>query len=394
MVATRTLLIVVLLTFTASALFSQEQLRSFRFSERPIAEALKEVVESHGYYLSFRPGIFDGSPPVTSKVDKSTLPNALKMLLKEKFQYKIIDKYVVVTPSVTPSVTRSENRSELKPAKASDAAPVLVYDTIPIQQIEIVYDTQTVIQKEIFYDTVTIKKLLLSLDTVQVSFPEYDAEDRWSAGGFFGFLQRRRVGGIAEANYGGIELGASVQHRYKNYNFQLDLSYQYLIDQVSTSNAEEVIETRVDTISTFFIIRDGIREPVYITETTEVTSEIKTVIERTNSLQFLGASFTGGYQHPMGNISMGIRVGLRAEWLISREEWLFLDGRRIDDRSIQYSAPVTSVVAHFPIALQKDGLIGTISFTPFFQYGLNRDLLTPDFGGNRYVFGIRVGILL
>ena len=181
MVATRTLLIVVLLTFTASALFSQEQLRSFRFSERPIAEALKEVVESHGYYLSFRPGIFDGSPLVTSKVDKSTLPNALKMLLKEKFQYKIIDKYVVVTrletPSVTPSVTRSENRSELKPAKASDAAPVLVYDTIPIQQIEIVYDTQTVIQKEIFYDTVTIKKLLLSLDTVQVSFPEYDAED-------------------------------------------------------------------------------------------------------------------------------------------------------------------------------------------------------------------------
>ena len=367
----------------SGAIDAQEQVKSFQFDGEPIEQVLKAVVEAYGCYLSYKPGIFEQIKPVSQTLSKVTLQGGLNQLLGEDFQYKIIGKYVVITKRV-PKVVESVKKP---------GSPV-VYDTIPIPKVVVVYDTQTVVKKQIQYDTITIEKLMVTYDTVQVGLSTYSStDDRWSFGGFVGALQRNRSGGFAEASYSGVEIGGSVQHRRGNYTFQLDLSYQYLIDQVTNSTIEEITETRIDTISTFFIIRDGIREPVYITETTEVTSELRTEIDRTNTLQFLGLSLTGGYQYPMGNVSVGLRVGIRADWLVSGDEWLFSNNQRVDDQRIQYAAPSTSVVAHFPITLQKQGLIGTFSLTPFFQYGLNRDIATPNLGGDRRVFGVRIGVL-
>ncbi|MEL7148209.1 MAG: hypothetical protein AAFO69_17680, partial [Bacteroidota bacterium] len=236
-------------------------------------------------------------------------------------------------------------------------------------------------------------RLLVSFDTVQVGLSSGREGRRWSFGGFSGAQQRQRVGGRVEARYSGVEVGASIHRRHRNLSFQLDFSYQYLIDQVSGSSVEEVTETRIDTISTFFVIRDGVREPVYITEATEISSEVRTNTERTNTLQFIGLSLTGGYQLPVGDVSIGMRLGIRADWLISRDEWLFLENQRVTSQNIGYAAPATSLVAHFPVSLHKEGLIGTLSFTPFFQYGLNNDILTPNLGGKRQVLGIRLGFL-
>lgn len=381
MAANRQLLTLCLLFFLTGALFAQGQKKSFQFKDYSLEKALREVVEAHGYYLSFKAGIFDGAKSVSFSFSQLTLESSVEKLLSDDFQYEIIGKYVVIT------------RRLAETKKVVQSSRPILYDTILVPKEVIVYDTQTVIQQQVRYDTVRVPMLSVVVDTVQVGIRMDSTTKSWSFGGFFGVLQRRRFNGLVDADYRGIELGASVQHQRGNYTFQVDLSYQYLIDQIANTSIEEVTETRIDTVSTFFIIRDGIRQPVYVTETSEVTSEVRTNIDRTNTLQVFGLSLTGGYQYPLGDVSIGARLGIRVDWMISRDEWLFLDNQRVDDQAIQYAAPATSLVAHFPVTFQRQDLMGAFSLTPFFQYGLNQDILTPDIGGNRAVLGMRIGIL-
>ena len=315
----------------------------------------------------------------------------MRLLLKEDYQYKQIKDYVIITPvAVKPinDLLSAKSKSSMKEGLSST-----VYDTITIEKIIIKYDTQTVQRKEVIYDTIKIRKQEIVYDTILS--PEsinVDAK-KWHFGGFFGPILRKRNGDNLDADYYGVSVGGSAQYSLKNFYFQLDGSYQYLINTIKNSTITEITETRTDTISTFFVIEDGVRTPVYITEEVEVVREIQTDIDRTNSLQYLSFSLVAGYSFQLKNFSIGADLGVSTDWLLSRNELIFIGNELQEDNSIQYNDPVINAVVQLPLKFTRTNLIGTFSITPYFQYGINDDFRNPSPGGKRVVSGIKVGVL-
>ncbi|MEL6558647.1 MAG: hypothetical protein AAFQ94_10720 [Bacteroidota bacterium] len=364
---------------------SQDVKKSFIFQNEPIAICLKETVESYGFYLSFKQEIFNGHALVSADYQDKTLDEMMKLLLKDDFRYKKIDEYVIINP-----VTKEKAETVAEEILTDET---VVFDTVTIEKVIVHYDTQQIAVRKFFYDTIRIPKEEIFYDTLSVTDFSDSTSRKWQFGGFFGPVMRRRQGADLDADYFGAQVGGSVRYNLENLYLQLDASYQYLLSNVSSSSVTEVMETRTDTISVFFVIEDGVRTPVYVTEEVDITREIQTNIDRTNTLQFLTFSLVGGYELKMTNLSLGLNLGVSADLLLNRDELIFADTELEDNSATQFNNPTVSVVFQMPFQYSKPEFIGSVMMTPYVQYGLNDEFRIPSPGGNRLVAGIKLGII-
>lgn len=363
----------------------QEVKKSFIFQDEPLANCLRETVESYGYYLAFKQEIFNGHALVSGSYQGKTLDEMMKLLLKDDFKYKVIKEYVIINPVI----------KEKTEAVSDDLLPeeTVVFDTITIEKVVVHYDTQQIAVRKFFYDTIQITREEIIYDTVSVTNFSDSPSRRWQFGGFFGPVLRRRRGTGLHADYFGAAVGGSVRYNLEKLYFQIDASYQYLLSNVSNNSVVEVTETRTDTISVFFVIENGVRTPVYVTEEVDVTREIQTNVDRTNTLQFLSLSFVGGYEFKMTHLSLGLDLGINADLLLSRDELIFTNTGLEDNSTTQFGNPSVSVVFQLPVKYSKPGLIGSAIMTPYIQYGINDEFKNPSPGGSRLVAGIKLGVI-
>ena len=364
---------------------SQELKKSFVFQNKPLDDCLKEAVESFGFYLSFKKEIFNSSPLFSGEFQDKTLDEMMLLLLKDDFKYKKIKEYVIVNPIVKPKaeVSRQNLMKEER----------VVFDTVIIEEILTIYDTQKIEIRKLIYDTVRVPLQEIFYDTISVLNPIGIVSKSWNFGGFFGPVFRKRSGAGLNANYFGAALGGSVRHNLEKLYFQLDASYQYLLNNVSNSSVTELIETRTDTISVFFVIENGVRTPVYITEEVDVSRLVQTDVDRNNTLQFLSFSLIGGYEFKFNNLSLGVDIGINTDLLLNRDELVFINEELLDNSEIEFNNPSFSVVLQIPFKYSKPAFIGEVMITPYMHYGINDEFEAPSPGAGRLVVGIKVGII-
>ncbi|MGB3465809.1 MAG: hypothetical protein WBA74_11085, partial [Cyclobacteriaceae bacterium] len=331
-----------------------------------------------GSYLSYKHEIFAESRSVTGDFPDRSLQEILEILLKDSFQYKIIDDYVIIT--------RAEKESPSPEAQETH----LIYDTVRVkmEEIKVVYDTQRIIQNVPVYDTIKTEQKVIVYDTITVRSPPKNKK-KIHAGFFFGPSYRTRSSPGME--YYGLSAGGLLRYNFKKFNIQVDANYELLLNTVRYSMQETVTETSIDTVSVFFVVRDGVRTPVYITEEVETTTEIRTDSEKLNNLQFLSVSVTSGYNFTSGKVRAGINIGVGMDWLVSSNEHLITTDTILETGDITYQNPAINLLIQLPIGMSRQRT--SFNITPYLKYGLNNDFVIPAADTDRYATGIRLEVI-
>ncbi|TRX48813.1 hypothetical protein FNH22_28415 [Fulvivirga sp. M361] len=371
---------------------AQVKQNSFSFHEESYPKILQVISDAYELYLSYDPKIFDGEPTVTVKFTDKTVYEVLDQLLGDKFHYKIIQDYVVIKKSIVPEVEAEAEPSQLTPVAANPVYLPTVYDTIRYEKIIVKYDTQVVIQEKVFYDTVRIEKVQVVYDTVQVSTEIRQPEKPWQ---FIPYLTPNlwmRRNGNSNTDYRGLGFGLMGRYSLNNLRFHAGVEYNYSVNNVSFTRSETISQQSIDTVSTFFIIEDGVRVPVYVVDTTEVETEVNQKVDRQNSFQSLSFFVGAGYFLEIGKVSIGAELGFLASSIIDGDEVFNFSNGEITG-NLDYQSPQLNVSLNLPVIIRQ-GDFERFEVVPYLRFGLGPDFKPPLKSNDRYVLGVRLGIIL
>ncbi|UII21386.1 hypothetical protein [Fulvivirga ligni] len=363
-----TLFLLVAFTTAASA---QTKRSTFHFKDESLSQALQDIADKFDLYLSYNPKLFLEEPNLTADVKSKTLTEALSQLLHPKFEFEIIESYIVI-----------KKAPEIK--KAPPVAEHIVYDTIRIEEKIIQYDTQRV--EITVYDTMVIEKPKYIYDTVKVEKKVDLSNQKWR----YSIYASPNIWFTSEKNdkaFKGIATGFQASYSLKNLSINATLEYNYLLRNIQYSTSEMMSNTRIDTLSTYFIIENGERIPVYVTDTVRTEYESIQNIDRSDNAQRISLSLSLGYIIKKGKISVELCPGI----LYSRT---FRDEQNFDNNTASDNVIITR-----PQSYQVDASLSLpiyfnsfreskLYVSPYAQYGLSH---ASSF--KRYNTGLRLGII-
>ena len=358
------------LAFTTVA-SAQSKKATFHFKDESLSQALQHIADKFDLYLSYNPKLFLNEPNLTADVKSKTLTEALSQLLHPKFEFKIIEDYIVI-----------KKAPEIK--KVPSGLAHIVYDTVRIEEKIILYDTQRV--ELTVYDTMVIEKPKHVYDTVKVEKKVDLSNQKWR----YSIYASPNIWFTSEKNdkaFKGIATGFQASYSLKNLSVNATLEYNYLLRNIQYTTSEMMSNTRIDTLSTYFIVEDGERVPVYVTDTVRTEYESIQNIDRSDNAQRISFSLSLGYVIKKGKISMEVCPGL----LYART---FRDEKRYDDDIDSDDAVVTH-----PHSYQVDASLSLpiyfnsfkeseLYISPYVLYGLSNSYTIK-----RYTAGIRLGII-
>lgn len=386
--AANKILLVTLLQFALCVkVMAQNGTQSFHFENADLVPALKEVSESFGLYLSYNPKIFKGeSRKISVDLKNKDLNDVLEALLGEQYKFQIINDYVVITPdktvkNIAPPIT--PDREIL--------TPKIVYDTIVVEKVMARYDTQRVVLNKTIYDTVTVMQTKLVYDTVWVK-QKKNRQDKWKIKPYIAPGIWNRYVENQSYTYKGMAGGVLVSYQLRKLQLLGGIQYGIYADELSFSNSEIVSNTAIDTISTYYIYEDGERVPVYVTDTTTTEQEVTHDIQRLNRIQTVSLLVGIGYTKTFEKWSIGLEAGAEfATVLHSDEQWYNETDQNVITLA-DYNRPQVNVFLSIPVTINNNGNEG-VFLAPYVNYGLNSDFKNLMSGGDRYLYGIRVGIV-
>ncbi|MEM9855864.1 MAG: STN domain-containing protein [Bacteroidota bacterium] len=374
---------IVLFLFTLLYLkgFTQSQV-NISFKEKPLPEAIQLVVESFDLYVSYNPKIFKDQPPVSLDVKAYSIQEALDQILGNRFSFKVINDYVVINSKKQPE--------EITPLLSTAEQKPVVYDTIIIEKTDIHFDTVRVevLEKKEVYDTIFTEKQVKVYDTVTYhvkpknnhQFLSYVAPTLW-----------RRD---SESLFGAA-VGLSYRYNLPDFYVELGVSYQYAMHNVNFSEEEILTELQVDTLSTFFVIENGQRTPVYVIDSTFSDREVTTEVDRTNSVHQISLALLVGKSFRVSNrIELGVNTGFSVDWVFRTDELLRVDNN-LSERSLEppnYRFPLQNIRIELPFLYKGNSLSEGYFLSPFGEVGLNSDFQANGSSANRYRFGIKIGV--
>ncbi|MBL3656307.1 STN domain-containing protein [Fulvivirga sediminis] len=371
MVVSKNLLILSFLIVFSSAVSAQTKEASFHFKDKSLSQALQEIADKYEVYLSFNPKLFRQEPTITTDIKNKKLAEALNILLQPRFEFKIIEDYVVITRA-----------PEVK--KASIPQKQVVYDTIRVEEKIVIYDTlKTHIT---VYDTVMIKKSKHVYDTVRIEKKVDLSNQKWkysiyaSPNVWFTNEKEHKV-------FKGIATGFQASYSLKNLTLNAALEYNFLLRNIQYTTSEMKTDTRIDTLSTYYIVEDGERVPVYITDTTRTQYESIQNIDRADNAQRISMALSLGYVVKRGKISMEVSGGL----LYAR---VFRDEEK-GSNTVKDNDAVTTQNQPYQLDASLDLRIYFNTFresklyaAPYLQYGISNNSTFK-----RYAAGLRLGII-
>ncbi|MEM9339284.1 MAG: hypothetical protein AAGA66_11185, partial [Bacteroidota bacterium] len=216
MAAFRTILLLASIFGLSCFSQAQEDKKSFRFDGENRSEVLRNVIEDFGYYLSYKPDIFQDDPILNLAFDKQTLDEILSHILSDTYAYRIIGEYVVITPV-------KKNKKEPSDRVIPHQEVKTIYDTIRIEEKIITYDTQRVQTYETIFDTVLVE--LKIYDTIPI-IKEYDYDHKKVAiGAFFSPIVQQVNNQPSSSIFFGGGIGIGLQYSMPKVKLQLAASY-------------------------------------------------------------------------------------------------------------------------------------------------------------------------
>lgn len=371
-----------LFTLVSNAAFSQPGPKTFSFDKEPLPEAIRFIVESFELYVSYDPQIFVDQPKVSLDMETNSIHDALTQLLGDTFSFRIINEYVVINPK-----KRVGEMAEVSPMPKPKP---IVYDTVVIHETNVFYDTVTVEEYEIrqVYDTTYLEKEVLIYDTITYyTKPKNDHH-------FLSYLAPT-IWKRTDASLFGASLGLSYQYRLKNFYLELGIAYQYAQQNINFSKTETLTQLQVDTVSTFFIIENEQRIPVYIIDSTFTDSEVVREVDRTNALHQMSVALLLGKSFSVGKrLTLGINAGLSIDWVFRSDAIMDTEGSTEDGASqtLTYRFPLQNFRLELPLMYKGNSLSEGYFLAPFGELGLNSDFTSTDHSSSRYRFGLKVGV--
>jgi len=383
----RVVLIFMMFAFCISnRCYSQEKLHSFVFNSATIGEAIGELSEAYGYLVSYDPKIMENETSVNLEINQKTLQEAFNSLLGNRFNFKIIKDYVVITKKPT----------ELAFVKKPVPKPsTIIHDTIFTEIKKVVYDTQRIEVKKLIYDTVYTERIIPFYDTISIENQNDITINNWRYKIFISphFLDRKI--GANSSLYNGFKSGLSVNYSINKFKIAAGINYNYLFSNVSFSQSEVISTLQIDTISTFFVVEDGIRTPVHVIDSILVTSQLNINVDRLNTIQYLSFELSTGYDFKLKEIELGILLGFTFDWILNADEVLALnDSNNLSIfNSPSYNSTLINFQMQIPTVIKKIEDDERIYLTPYFQYGINKSFIISELEDKRYLLGFRLGYL-
>ncbi|UII27399.1 hypothetical protein LVD15_02915 [Fulvivirga maritima] len=359
----------------SQALIAQEKQASFHFKNSSWPEALQSIADKYDVFLSYDPQLFKEESQLNLEIKNKTLKETLETLLHPKYNFKAIEDYIVITKAPEPVIIP-------KPAPK----PQIVYDTITIEQTIVKYDTQRV--EMIVYDTITIKETKHIYDTIQVEKKVDLTNQHWQNSIYL--APNVWVNQTEESNitFKGMGLGFMFSYQLKKLKLQGGVEYNYLLHNVQYTTSETNTTMQIDTVSTYYIIRDGAEIPVYVTDTTEISTEQIKDVDRHDNVQRLTVFAGVGYTLKKGKLSIDLSPGISVS-RVFRDD---LDDESIieGDNEINIPPQDYQVDLYFNLPIYFSSWErGEFYIAPYGKIGLSDMASYPK----RYMAGIKFGFI-
>ncbi|WP_109830092.1 STN domain-containing protein [Reichenbachiella versicolor] len=386
----RKTLVFFLLVFSIQAQAIAPGKKSFSFQSVPLSEVIKTVVEKFGAYVSYDPKILKNQPPVTLKFSSSTLADALNKILADRFDYTVLDDYVVVRaakkkappPSVPPVIRTKE---------------VIVYDTIVVEETKVIYDTVEVVERRQVYDTLVVQKdvtvydTIKIIETVDVSLNSKGIKKNemsvYLASGYWTLEQSSET-----VRLPGVSLGYSYTYSWDKFHVKAGLEYNYSIQDLSYSKLETITEVVVDTVSTFFILEDGERKPRYVIESNEVSTDLIREVNKNHAVHRLSVVMAIGKRFQVNQkINIGVNAGTTLDWVFYTDK---IQGDVAEEavliESYEIWEPWQNILIELPVRFQKKNAYEGYYIAPSGEVMIRNESIDSWF--DRYRLGLKLGI--
>lgn len=372
------LLLIILLTFWHTN--AQTQSKSFGFDDEPIGHVVQTIVESYELYVSYDPKIFKNQPNISLELRDVTLEEALNSVLGNNFNFKKINEYVII------KITEEATTPQVQPEK-----PKVIRDTVYLEKTLPVYDTiiHDVEREVLIYDTLITKKQVVIYDTVSIT-PEVKPR-RWQIKSHLA----PQIWIREDKTWKGVSLGLSYQYEWNKFHLEAGISYIHSFCNTSFTSSETRTELQVDTVSTFYVIENEERVPVYIVDSTYQTNEYITQTSRTNTTNQLALSLLIGKNFRLSDqIKVGIQAGFNVSWILDADE--IMQGSNSSGEQIvsyDYRLPLQNIQVEIPFTYSLPGISNGYYLAPFGQVGLNPDYQDTELYSKRFIAGLKFGLI-